>query len=87
MSACTFTITFEGEAERVLARARAAVESQSGTFTGDTETGNFTVSIFGSGIAGSYIVSGQNLNIVISEKPFMIPCSAIEGFLKSQIAK
>ena len=87
MSACTFTITFEGEAERVLARARTAVESQGGTFSGDTEIGNFTVSIFGSGIEGSYIVSGQNLNVVIGSKPFMIPCSAIESFLKSQITK
>lgn len=86
MAACTFTIPFSGSADIVLEKAKKAVEKQNGTFTGDTSQGNFSVSIFGQEIIGSYTVSGNDLNIVIDSKPFMVPCSAIESFLKSQIA-
>ncbi len=85
MAACNFTIPFSGDTETVLAKAKSAVEKQSGSFTGDAEKGNFEVSFFGQEIVGSYTVAGNNLEIVIESKPFMVPCNAIENFLKSQI--
>ena len=78
-------IPFEGEAEKIMAKTRSAVVAQGGKFEGDASTGNFDVSVFGNSVAGSYNVSGQMLNIIIDSKPFMIPCSAIESFLKNQI--
>lgn len=86
MAACSFTIPFTGDADIILDKAKSAVEKQSGNFTGDLNGGQFDVSIFGQGIIGGYTVSNGNLNIVITEKPFMVPCNAIENFLKSQIA-
>jgi len=86
MSACNFTIPFSGSAEAVLSKAKKSVESQGGTFTGDTNSGSFQVSIFGNAIIGSYTVAGTDLNIIIDEKPFLVPCSAIEGFLKNQLS-
>jgi hypothetical protein len=86
MAACTFTIPFSGSSDEVLDKAKRAVEKQSGNFSGDTSQGNFSVSFFGQEIIGGYTVSGSDLNIVIDSKPFMVPCSAIESFLKSQIA-
>ena len=85
MAACNFIIPFTGDASTVLDKARTAVEKQSGHFTGDTEKGDFDVSFFGQEITGSYEVTGNDLNIVIENKPFMVPCSAIESFLKSQV--
>ncbi len=85
MAACTFTIPFTGETSIVLDKAKKAVEKQSGSFTGDGNNGNFQVSFFGQEIIGSYTVAGNDLNIVIESKPFMVPCNAIESFLKSQI--
>ncbi|RYF84364.1 MAG: hypothetical protein EOO03_14915 [Chitinophagaceae bacterium] len=86
MAACTFTIPFSGSADVVLDKAKKAVEKQSGNFTGDTNQGNFSVSFFGQEIIGGYTVAGNDLNIVIDSKPFMVPCSTIENFLKSQVA-
>jgi len=86
MAACNFSIPFSGEAEAVLNKAKAAVEKQSGSFTGDTSQGNFNVSFFGQEIVGTYTVEGNSMNIIIESKPFMVPCNAIESFLKSQIA-
>ena len=85
MSVCNFNIPFNGEATVVLDKAKKAVESQGGNFTGDTHNGIFDVSIFGQEIKGSYNVMGTELTINIDSKPFMVPCSAIEGFLKSKI--
>ncbi len=87
MSDCNFTIPFEGPADKLLIKARFAVESQGGNFTGDTNAGSFDVSVFGNNIVGSYTVNEQNFNIIITDKPFLIPCSAIESFLKNQLNK
>lgn len=83
--ACDFSIPFSGNAEAVLSKARNAVQSQGGNFSGDTSSGEFTVSVFGNKIAGNYVVSGQSLNVKITDKPFIVPCSAIENFLMGQL--
>ena len=70
-----------------MAKAKSLMQSQGGTFEGDTNGGNFQVSVFGSTIAGTYTVVGQDMSIVIEDKPFLIPCSTIEGFLRNQLAK
>jgi hypothetical protein len=87
MAACKFIIPIAGTAEDTLNRAKSLMQSQGGTFEGDTSSGNFQVSVFGSTIAGSYTVLGQDLSIVIEDKPFLIPCSTIEGFLRNQLAQ
>jgi len=84
MSKCNFSIPFSGPAEEVYSRAKAAVEKQGGTFNGDANGGSFSINVFGN-ISGSYSVSGNQFNIVIENKPMMIPCGAIENALKSQI--
>ena len=83
--ACDFSLPFSGNPEDVLAKARKAVEGQGGNFNGDTNRGDFQVSVFGNKIVGDYTVSGQTMQINITDKPFMVPCSAIEGFLKNQL--
>jgi len=83
--ACNFTIPFSGSPEAVLSKARSAVESQGGSFEGNASGGAFHVSVLGNTIKGSYSVAGQDLSIVINSKPFLIPCSTIESFLRNQI--
>lgn len=85
MSACNFTISFSGTANEIVDKARGAVESQDGYFEGNTSTGSFKLSVFGNDIAGSYNIQQQDLNIIIDSKPFLVPCSVIEGFLKKQV--
>jgi hypothetical protein len=85
MSKCNFSIPFSGSPEEVFIKAKATIEQQGGTFQGDTNGGNFSINVFGT-ISGSYTVSGNQLNIVIEDKPIMIPCGAIENALKNQIS-
>jgi hypothetical protein len=84
MAKCNFSIDFSGSADDVFNKARTAVERQGGTFSGDANSGSFSIQVFGM-ISGSYSVSGQQLNITIEDKPLMIPCAAIENVLRSQI--
>jgi hypothetical protein len=83
--ACNFSIPFSGSPIDVLGKAKSAVQNQGGAFKGDETSGIFQISIMGSAIKGSYIVSGSDLNITIDSKPFLIPCNTIEGFLRNQI--
>lgn len=83
---CKFSIPFTADAAVILGKAKATVEKQGGKFDGNENTGNFSVSVFGSDIVGNYTVTGNELNMEITDKPFLIPCNAIESFLKNQIA-
>ena len=86
MSKCNFNIPFTGEAESIVRKAKFSIEKQGGNFTGDNISGNFSVNVLGN-IAGSYIISDQNMHIDISSSPMFIPCSQIESFMKSQLSK
>lgn len=83
--ACNFSIPFSGTPGDVLNRAKSAVKSQGGGFRGDEKSGAFDISVMGSSIRGSYQVVGQELNITIDTKPFLIPCNTIESFLRAQL--
>lgn len=85
MAACNFNFPFTGNPEIVLNKAKSAVESQGGTFQGDQQSGNFNLTVFGNTIAGSYTLAGSSMEVIITEKPFLLPCGTIEGFLKSQL--
>lgn len=86
MSACNFNLSFSGPAATAVEKARAAIDSQNGIFNGDDKSGEFEVTIFGNTINGNYTVSGQILNLIITQKPFFVPCSTIESFLLKQIS-
>ena len=82
---CNFSINFSGSADAALGKARSAVEGQGGRFNGDVSSGDFEVSVFGNTVAGTYTVLDNALNVNITDKPFLLPCNAIESYLKSQI--
>ena len=82
---CHFNFNFTGPAVVIVGKARAAVESQNGIFNGNADNGSFEVSVLGNTIKGDYTVTGQVLNLAITDKPFFIPCSTIESFLSKSI--
>lgn len=86
MADCNFTVPFSGNAEDVFNKVKNAIESQGGICNGDAQKGSFSIEVFGNKIAGDYAVSGNNLSILINEKPFFVPCATIENLLKSKLA-
>ncbi len=85
MAACNFTIAFTKSVAEILEKAKQTVESQNGTFSGNESEGNFDITVFGNTVVGSYKIIGADLNIEITEKPFLVPCNMIESFLTSKL--
>lgn len=83
--ACDFQVPFTGDPQPLLQKAKAAVESQGGVFSGDEISGSFDVTVFGNRVAGTYSVAADVLSMHIHTKPFMVPCSMIESFLVNQL--
>lgn len=86
MSGCQFILPFHIPLEPLVEKARKAVESQGGTFNGDIHAGNFDVTVMGNHASGSYQVVEKELHVQINEKPFFVPCSSIENYLRQQLA-
>ncbi len=85
MAACNFKIPFTGSAEDVFSKAQKAVQSQNGNFSGDTNNGTFDVTVFGNTIAGTFTFINNEMDVVITLKPFLLSCGMIENYLKGQI--
>lgn len=86
MSDCNINIPFAGTAQAILIKAKSAIESQNGIFKGDENSGEFEVTVFANTIKGNYTVNGNVLNLVITHKPFFVPCSTIENILLKEIS-
>jgi hypothetical protein len=83
--ACNFTQTFTGSADAFISVLKTQVETNSGTFTGDTSSGSFTVPVLGADVEGTYTINGQDLDVIINKKPFFASCGAIQKFIASHI--
>jgi len=86
MSDCNFNIPFSETASHAISKAKSAIQSQNGIFNGDEHSGEFEVTVFGNTVKGNYSVAGQNLNLIITHKPFFVPCGTIESFLLKEIS-
>lgn len=79
MAKHSFSVTFTGSAEETVAKARQAIEKSGGTFNGDATKGELVASTPAGKVKGNYRVEGQNLVMDITDKPFVVPGSAIEA--------
>lgn len=70
-----FTINLTGSVTEALDRARHTISGSGGDITGDESSGTFA----GSGVLGSYHITGSTVTITINKKPFIAPMSLIES--------
>ena len=86
MSDCSFNIPFSESPALAISKAKSAIQTHNGIFNGNEHSGEFEVTVFGNTIKGNYSVSGQILNLIITHKPFFVPCSTIENLLLKEIS-
>lgn len=79
MAKHSFSADFTGPATDTVAKARAAIEKAGGKFNGDDKKGDFTVPTPAGTVKGTYAVTGQAFGVEITDKPFILPGSTIEG--------
>jgi hypothetical protein len=82
---CDFTFPFTVSPENLIRKVDKAITGIGGTFSGDTNTGEFALSTPVGKISGSYRTEGQALQVHIGEKPFFVSCDQIEAQLKKAL--
>ena len=87
MALCVFDITFTGSAAALFERAKAGIQAQGGTLTGDATKGTVNVPTPIGRMAGMYAVTGQVAHFEITEKPFLLSCSRIHAELAKLAAQ
>jgi hypothetical protein len=85
MAACNFTIDFAESATVLVEKMKSKILNQGGTFTGDESGGSLSVSLMGSGLSGSYLINGQQMEITIEKKPFFVSCNQIKSYLEGNL--
>jgi hypothetical protein len=82
---CSFELDFPGTAEDLVTRARDLVTQAGGRFDGDTARGNYRLQIPVGQIEGQYRISGNQVAFEVTKKPMLVPCSAIESYLRGKL--
>ncbi len=83
--ACNITINFTETAADLVANLKIKIETQKGSFTGDETAGTINVPLMGSSIKGSYTINGQQIDLVITDKPFFVSCNQIQNYLQGNL--
>lgn len=63
----------------LLEKAKRLTEENGGTFTGDAQAGHFAAE----GVKGAYGLAEKSITIVLTDKPWMITWSYVEGIVRS----
>jgi hypothetical protein len=82
-----FTVASSGDLNATLARVEKTITSKGGSFSGDTKEGQFSgVTPIGN-VKGKYTVTANNdIDITITDKPFLAPMSVIENKIRDYFA-
>ena len=82
-----FTITPKDSLEATLDRVKTTITNKGGSFSGDTQEGQFAgVTPIGM-VKGKYTVTANNnIEIAITDKPFLAPMGIIEGKIRDYFA-
>jgi hypothetical protein len=80
---CNFSINFASTPDELVNKLSDAITSQGGSFTGDTNSGNFSVRTPLGNIAGHYTIVDTTVNVVIDHKPGLVSCRQIENYVRN----
>lgn len=85
MSECRFQFDFPGSAEALVETIRTHVARAGGRFEGSSSEGIFVLSTPVGTFRGDYSIQEQTIFLVVGEKPFFVPCGAIEARLAEYV--
>ena len=85
MAQCNFSLSFNQPIEQLIEKAKDAITSRDGTFNGNNESGDYSISTPLGSIKGIYTVAGTTINFTIIKKPLLVSCNRIEDELRRYI--
>ena len=81
-----FDVPVPADLPAVIARVRALIVGQGGSFAGDQTAGRFAGPTPIGPVEGRYTVQGAAIRITITSKPMLAPCGAIETRIREYFA-
>lgn len=85
MARCRFQFDFPGKAEALVEAIRLHASRIGGVFDGSESEGSLLFPTSIGTFRGTYSVSGQTIFVEVEDKPFFIPCRAIQAKLAEYI--
>lgn len=85
MSLCRFQFDFRGTGESLVETIRSHVGRAGGEFLGSATEGRFSLSTPVGAFRGTYSIAGQTIFLEVADKPFFVPCGAIEARLAAYV--
>lgn len=85
MAVCRFEFEFTVSGETLVERIRTHVHKVGGSFVGSASDGSFHLPTPVGEFKGYYQVSGRVILLEVTDKPFFVPCSAIESTLRDYV--
>lgn len=85
MTQCNFSLSFNQPIEQLIEKAKNAITSRGGSFTGNNQAGDYSISTPVGSIQGTYTVGGNKINFTIIKKPLLVSCSKIEDELRKYL--
>jgi hypothetical protein len=83
MAKCSLSFDIsQRDPQKILDAAQRSIQGAGGTLTGDTSAGELSVL----GVKATYSMGPDKLQVEVIDKPFLISCSRIEGFISSAIS-
>ncbi|MGK3965180.1 hypothetical protein WMF38_13480 [Sorangium sp. So ce118] len=87
MAKHSFSVPFSGSSQDIVAKAKTAIEKAGGQFSGSEGTGDFSVPTPAGTVKGTYAIEAQSFSVKITDKPFIVPGSAIESQVRKFLEK
>ncbi len=87
LSICRFEFDFNVSSETLVSRIRARVDGAGGSFVGSASDGTFHLPTPVGDFKGYYQISGSAILLEVTDKPFFVPCSAIEAKLHDYVKR
>jgi hypothetical protein len=85
VSGCRFRFDFRGTSESLIEAVRSHLGRAGGELRGSATEGAFSLSTPVGAFHGTYAVTGQSIVLEVTDKPFFVPCAAIEARLASYV--
>jgi hypothetical protein len=83
--ACVFNVPYASKIDDLLAKGLRESKNFDGQFEGTAQNGFFSFRALGGTFTGTYKVGETTIEIIIQDKPFLIPCGVIETFIRAHI--
>lgn len=81
-----FTISYPGDKAQLISKLKNMIGSK-GQLAGDEQHGNFEGDTPVGSFAGSYTIEGNDINVTIDKKPFLVSTSMIKDEFEKALKK